>query len=274
MLTAAPGQTVTVTQSGIPTGRSVGITVQKAANDTIAIGRSTTTVVERPAGSGNYVGTFVAPVEPDLYLIILDWNSGHPTPTTSIVEELQITSAADLVDTGLGEIADRLKVAIGSQSFMALLNDPTFGSAGISLAIETVKARVMQSPPSTANEATLPSVVLSYLAKLSGLELMSAIRGYWASQPQSVASGNDPTETVNFPNRLEVLRALEADLLRQVYDEQGLAISLLPDPILSPMTGPAIDECDDMHHVTRDPRRFPREHTFPYHQGDLIGRRW
>lgn len=274
MLTAAPGQTVTITQSGIPTGRSVGLTVQKAVNDTIAIGRSTTTVVERPAGSGNYVGTFVAPVEPDVYLIVLDWNNGHPTPTTSVVEELQITSAADLVDTGLGEIADRLKVAIGSKSFTALLDDPSFGSAGISLAIETVKARVMQSPPSAANEATLPSAVLSYLAKLAGLELMGAIRSYWMEQPQSVASGNDPTETVNYPNRIEVLKALEADLLRQAYAEQALAISLITDPVLSPMTGPAIDETDDMHHITRDPRCFPRESTFPYREGDLIGRRW
>lgn len=264
MLTASPGQTITISQSGIPTGQVVGVTVQKAVSDTVAIGRFTSGVVERPAGSGNYVATFVVPVEVDLYLIVMDWSGGTPTPTTSIVEELQVTSLASLADTGLGAVADRVRVALGAESFQGLLDSPQLGSASIALAIEVVKARVMTNPPAQADEGTLPLVVLSYLGKLAALELMPAVRDFWMSQTQSVFSGNDPTETVNYPSRVEMLRSLEDSLLRQVRADQALAISLVDQPLLLATGGPLISEAVDMRRVTRDPSDHPRQRDFPY----------
>src|SRR4051794_39173519 len=139
MVTVAPGETLTIAQSGIPTGRTVGVQLIKAATGAVALGRSTTGVVERPAGSGNYPATFVAPVEADLYLIVLDWNNGTITTTTSKVEELQVTSSAAAADTGLGEIADYAKMAIGGESFTLLLESPNYGASFISLAVDVVK---------------------------------------------------------------------------------------------------------------------------------------
>jgi len=268
VLQAAPGSPLTISQSGIPTGQVVGVQVQKAASSTIAIGRFTNGVVERPAGTGNYVATFVTPAEPDLYLIVLDWNNGVLIPTKSIVEELQVSALVAIEETGLGAVADYVRLYLGGETFQGLLDSTKFGSSRVGLAIETVKARVMSSPPATIDEDVLPGVVLSYLAKLAALELMPAARDYWTSIPQSQSTGDDPAESVTYASREQMLDDLASDLLRQIRADEALALSLIVGPILpNTSSGPSIDECDDDldHHVTRDPRHFPREHSFPYH---------
>ena len=266
MLQAAPGSTITISQSGIPTGQVVGVQVQKAATGSIAVGRFTAGVVERPDGTGNYVATFTVPAEPDLYLIVLDWNGGVLTSTKSLVEELQVSALVAIEDTGLGAVADYVRLYLGGSTFQGLLDSTDFGSGSVAAAIEVVKARVMATPPDTASEDTLPVLVLSYLAKLAALELIPAARALWASIPQATSTGNDPAESVSYGSREQMLGDLADDLLRQARADQALALSLIDGVVLpSTTSGPAIDEVDDDvdRHVTRDPRCFPREREFP-----------
>lgn len=268
METVGPGETITISQSGIPTGESVGVQVVKAATGSIAIGRSTVNVDERPAGSGNYVAILVAPVEADVYLIVFDWNNGVLTPTKSKVEEIQVSSTVAQADTGLGEVADYAKQALGGESFTLLMDSTNYGPTFISVAIEAVKARVMTGTLLTVDEGTLPRVVLSYLGKLVALELMPAVIDAWMVQVQSKAVGNDPTENINYPSREAMLGALRDNLLRQVRAEQALALTLIPDArLLAVSSGPSIDEDDDAIRVTADPRTFPRYQDYPCRQG-------
>lgn len=265
MHVVGPGETLTITQSGIPTGRSVGLQLIKAASGSVALGRSTTGVVERPAGSGNYVATFIAPVEADVYVIVLDWNSGHITSATSKTDELQVTTTAASVNTGLGEIADYVKTNLGGESFQMLVDSANYGAGFITIAIETVKARLMLSPVTMAQENTLPAIVLSYFGKLAALELRQAVYDIWQTKAQSRAVANDPVETVTYASRVEMLKALFEALASSAEKDRPIATPLIPGPVLLG-TGPEIDE-DAGARVTPDPRTFPRQNDFPYRGG-------
>jgi hypothetical protein len=269
MDTVGPGETITVVQSGIPTGQSVGYRVTKAVTGAVAIGRTTTGVVERPAGSGTYVATFVAPSEADLYLVTLDWNAGVLTPAKSVTSELQVTTSAAQIDTGLGEIADYVKTALGGDTFTALLESSNYGPSHIALAIDIIKNRVMIVPTPTADENTLPSIVLSYLGKLAALELRTAVIDLWADKAQSRSFGNDPAESLTFASRENMLKMLFDALLAAANKEAPIAIPLLPTPRLEDSSaGAAIDE-EANSRVTRDPRQFPRQHEYPYRDGNV-----
>jgi len=272
MNVVGPGETITVSQSGIPTGKIVYLQVIKAATGSVVIGRSSTGVVERPAGSGIYVATFVSPVEADLYLVILDWSlTSTLSPSTTVSEELQVTTAAAQAETGLGEVADQLKMALGGESFKMLLDAPNYGPSFISLAIETVKARVMTVTLASVDEASLPLVCLSYLGKLAALEVMNAVYDVWQTLPQSKSVGNDPTEVVSYPQREAILNALKERLLSAIWSEQALALRLMPNARTNDASVmPAIDEDDDCK-VTADPRQFPSYADFPYKRGSVVG---
>jgi hypothetical protein len=264
MITAGPGETITITQSGLPTGRVVGYQVIKAASGTIAIGRTTASVVERPAGSGNYVATFSAPVEVDVYLVVIDWNAGVITPSTSKVEEMQVTSTINQEETGLGPVADYTKTALGGETWRLLMDSEHYGPGYIALAIETIKARVMMTSLPSSLESTLPIVVLSYLGKLTALQLMTAAADVWSFEAQSRSVGNDPVEITTYASREAMLRLKSDWLLAQASKEMPLALQLLPDARLpSNSAGPAIDE-DAGQRVTPDPRTFPRQPYYPF----------
>jgi len=272
MNTVGPGETITVSQSGIPTGKVAHVQVIKAATGSVALGRTTTGVVERPAGSGIYVATFVAPAEPDLYLVILDWSTTSSlSPSTSVSDELQVTTSIQSASTGLGEVADQLKMALGGESFQMLVESPNYGSNYVGLAIDTVKARVMTTALATVDEASLPLVCLSYLGKLAALEVMNAVYDLWQNLPQSKSVGNEPTEVVSYPQREAILKALKEQLLAQVWREQALALRLMPNARTDDATStPTIDEDDDCK-VTADPRDFPSYRDFPYKHGSVVG---
>jgi hypothetical protein len=71
---------------------------------------------------------------------------------------------------------------------------------------------------------------------------------------------------VTYASRDHLMDALQDTLLRQIHEEQALAISLIPDAVLlNADDGPAIDEDDYVQaHVTADPRLFPTVmRTFP-----------
>lgn len=264
MFSVGPGETITIAQSGIPTGQTVGFQVIKAASGSVSVARTTVGVVERPSGSGNYIATFIAPPEPDLYLIVLDWNSGVINVSTSKVEELIVTSTVSQDETGLGPVADYTKTFLGGETFQMLVDSTNYGPGFISTAIEVVKARVSTVVISPSAEMLLPIVVLSYLGKLSALQLIPAAVDAWSTMPQSKSLGNDPVEIVTYASREAMLRLLQENLLRLAKVDEALALQLLPDArLLSTDSGPSIDE-EAYAKVTTDPRGFPRYDEFPY----------
>lgn len=262
--TALPGQTITLTESGIPTGSTVGFQVLKAAGGSIVIGRTTIGTTELPVGSGNFVIAFVAPVEGDLYLVVIDWTGGVLAPATTRVQELQVQGIPAGSGTGLGAVADYAKTYLGGESWALLTNSVNYGSSAISRAIESMKARVFKVPPTTVNEAALPGIVLAYLGVLAALELIPATRDAWVSMPQSKSVGNDPVEVITYASRDNMLDKLAASLVTKAREMQRIAIPLIDGVrLFSVTTGPSIDEEDDKR-VTNDPRTFPTETNFPY----------
>lgn len=262
MQTTSPGQTTIITESGIPTGESVGFQVFKAASDTPVSARQTLGVSERPAGSGNYVITFIAPAEGDLYLVVLDWNGGILTPETSKVIDLRVTSAVELGSSGLGEVADYAKMYLGGETWSGLVNSADYGPSYVSRAIDTIKRRTMATPPDTAGEASLDPIVASYLGLLSALQLISAARDYWGSQQITITRGDDSSEMVTYANRMAMMKELREDLMRQLPAATAAAQPIIDQPLVIASSGPAIDEDDDFR-VTDDPRDFPSRDAFP-----------
>lgn len=264
--TTTPGSPISVAVTSLPAGLTMGFQVLKAANGTVAVGRSTNVLELTP---GNYTATFISPAQPDLYLVIFDWNDGVLTAAESATSQLVVQGVAAVEQTGFGSIADYARLSIGGETWKGLIDSPTFGPDLIKLAVETIKARVIQGE---VDETSIPKPALSYLGKLVALELLPAARSWWANQVISHSIGDDPAEMESFPDRTRMIDALEDALYRQVRAEQDLAISIMPSPILRSDVGPDIDEDDDSHYVTSDPRDFPALGEYPDHDHLLRNR--
>lgn len=263
MHTTSPGQTTIINESGLPTGQVVGFQLIKTATGTVALARTTAGVVERPAGSGNYVFIFIAPVEGDLYMLVADWTDGVLAPETTRIVDLQVSATVDPGSSGLGAVADYVKMNLGGETWKGLTGSVDYGASFVVRAIELVKRRAMTNPPLTVDEVNLDILILDYLGICASLELVTAARDYWGSQLISESVGNDSTEIVSYVNRAKLIDDLRDDLMRKLPAAQAAAIPLINNPILRTSTdGPAIDECDDCK-VTPDPRDFPTERSFP-----------
>lgn len=271
MNTANPGQTTIITVPEIPSGSEVGFQVQKAASGTVAIGRTLTGVIERPLGTGNYVINFIAPVEGDLYLVIVDWNNGVLEQTTSIVLDLQVAAEVELGATGLGAIADYASVHLGGETWSGLVDSSKFGTSQIARAISIVKAQTMNPVPVTADEAAINPVALDYLGILAAIQLIPAARDMWAQvEIQRTFAPGEASEIVTYANRAKLMDDLMVDLLAARARAQAIALPFLTGPIVrDASSGPQIDEIDDCK-VSDDPRRFPRYDTFPGRGGGSI----
>lgn len=266
--TTTPGQTFTLVESGIPSGSPVGYQIIKAASGTVSQARTNVGVIERPAGSGAFVITGTAPIESDLFMVVIDWTGGVLDEMTTRVQELRVVATAAAGDdpSGLGVIADWTRVYLGGETFQGLIDAQNYGSPYVVRAITAVKARVMTDPPATDAEGQLPTLVADYFGKLVALELIPAARDYWGSQYQTVATGNDPVEVATYPSRMAMLDSLQDDLLRQVRADAPNVIPLVDNARLRlASTGPDIDEDDLAIRVTEDPRTFPPYFDFPHH---------
>lgn len=263
METAKPGQTKIINVDGVPTGVTAGFQIIKAATGTVALVRTTTGIIERPVGAGNRVLTFVAPVEGDLYLIAVDWSDGVLAPETTRVVELQVTSDVQPGDSGLGAVADFVKMHMGGEIWKGLTGSINYGETFIARAIALVKERIFTNPPDVAGEDALPRRVLDYVAICAALELIPAARDYWGSQHISATTGDDPAESVTYADRAKLMDTLRDDLMRQLAAAQAAALPLIDAPVMRSVDdGPAIDEDDD-YRSTEDPRAFPNANDFP-----------
>jgi hypothetical protein len=269
MQTTGPGQITTFTQSGIPTGASVGVQIISAASGLVALARTTNGIAERPLGSGNYVISFNAPLLGDLYITIVDWNNGVIEPGTSVTGDLVVTAVPQLGSSDLGAIADYASVYLGGETWNAIKSSANFGTTGILRAIGIIKARVQVTPTPPELEGSLPALVLDYLGILTALQLIPAARDIWAQSKISESIGNDPAEIVTYVNRAALVENLQNDLLRRLAAAQAAADPLLDSPTARLVSqGPQIDE-DDACYVTEDPRDFPQRDTFPYRHRDV-----
>lgn len=249
-----------MTFPGLAPGVVVGYQIRRASNDTVVQGRTITGVAERPAGLGNYVVIGASPAEQGTYLVIVDWNDGNLDPAHTAIQELIVVSSVAVESSGLGLVADAAKAHL-AQTFDRLADDDHYGSAFIARAVAVVKRRVMLNPPTVGDENMLDELVIDYLGKLVALELMPAAVDYWAVQYQSESTGNDPTETASYPDRLKALEMLENELLKQVRRDEAMIVPLINGQRLRAASdGPSIDEDDDFR-VTDDPRSHPPVHT-------------
>lgn len=267
MQTAAPGQTIIITEPGLPSGAAVGFQVINAATGLASITRTEVNVTERPAGSGNYVIVFAAPALGDLYLIVVDWTAGVLAPETTKVTELRVSEEVT-VDDSMGYVATYTRQYLGAATWAMLQGRDNFGDAEIALVIDTVKRRVFSDVVSTATEQTLDPLVLDYLGLLVAISLIPAARDGWGDTFISRQEGLDPIEAVTFANRAALMDDLLADLRGRLPAAQAIAIPLIPDlrQVLTVGCVPEIDEEDWPldRRVTADPRQFPREREFPF----------
>lgn len=254
--TYSPGETAILTFDSLPAGEVGGIQLQKAGSGSVALGRTTTGVTERPFNTGNYVAAFIVPAEGDIYLAILDTNDGVLTPETTKVIEITVTAHVEPGETGLGPVADYTKVHLGGETWQGLYDSPDFGPAFLATAVNVVKHQIFKTPPDVAGEAALPVLVLDYVGICVALQLVPAARSYWGSQLISETTGDDPTEIVVYPNRAKLVDDLRDDLMRRRAAAQVLALPLISEPTITAIsTGPEIDEDDDLR-STSDPREL------------------
>jgi hypothetical protein len=102
-LQVAPGQTFTTTLQGGPSGLAgtIGVRILDNIGGT-ALARSTTAIVEFPAGSGFYMAQRTAPATPGEYSIV--WDAGGAiTPSNTSSDDLTVTAVATpaVVATGM-----------------------------------------------------------------------------------------------------------------------------------------------------------------------------
>src|SRR5687767_9561442 len=93
MIWAAPATSIEVTATGAATGLvgTIGVRIQDGqGNDTLA--RSTSGIVESPAGSGIYTATLTSPSIAGQYIVV--WDTGSVSPTTVAYDELTVTAHA------------------------------------------------------------------------------------------------------------------------------------------------------------------------------------
>jgi hypothetical protein len=103
MIYVRPGLTFTAILSSAPTGL-VGTLGVRLLDPTgaIVIARTTSGIAEVPAGSGEYVGTLVAPVTSGAFIVF--WDNGVVSPSTTASEELTVTASPPESGGVVGEL--------------------------------------------------------------------------------------------------------------------------------------------------------------------------
>jgi hypothetical protein len=178
-------------------------------------------------------------------------------------EEIYVIADPISSAPSLASVADYARMYLGGQTWNLLLKSDYFGATYITLAIETVKRRVMTLPPTTPLESSLNPLLLDYLGILVALQLIPSARDAWGSQIISRSVGNDPAEITSYTDRSKLIQLQEDDLMRRRESSWILARPYIYTPLAISQSQMAVSETLDRH-VTRDPRCFPPEETYPY----------
>ena len=211
------------------------------------------------------VGVFHAVI---LFSLIGVWEYQWTTtePDKTIGEEIYVE--ADPISSAplMASVADYVRMYLGAQTWDLLTGveqQVSYGAGTVTLAIETVKRRVMTNPPITPLESTLNPLVLDYLGILSALQLIPAAKDAWGSKIISSSVGHDPSEIKTYTDRAKLIEAIQDDLLRRLPAIQAIAAPHIDTPTpTANRSQPATDELYD-ERVTVDPRTFPPASTYP-----------
>ncbi len=197
-----------------------------------------------------------------------EWDTTDPIMTSGA--EVYVVADPTSSAPSLPSIADYARMYLGGQNWYALTRSEDFGPGYVTLAIETIKRRVLLAPPVTPLEYLLNPLVLDYLGILVALQLIPACRDYWASQAISHSIGNDPTEVETFTDRARMVGQMQDDLMRRLAAIQVIAMPHIDSPVVVAQSQMGSDEEFDRVKVTEDPRDFPSMRSFPNPDYPLI----
>jgi hypothetical protein len=154
-----------------------------------------------------------------------------------------------------GAIAERVRGVI-PVTWDALITDPRYGDGLLRSVIDTAKESVTGANLSPAAESTYPLIVIDYIAKVAALDLIPAGLDFWANTPISESlSGTEETRT--YESRVEALKALREELLRETRARQPEIANLIGFVRASGRAVPAINTMNDPF-LTPSPQEFPR----------------
>jgi len=89
---AVPSTTFQAVLTGAPSSTTVNVQVLNASTGNVSVARSSTSIVENPAGSGTYIATRTAPSVTGEYVVVWDTaGSGSLTSANTTSEELYVT---------------------------------------------------------------------------------------------------------------------------------------------------------------------------------------
>jgi hypothetical protein len=196
------------------------------------------------------------------------WSYKWVTTDPNEVTGEKIHVVADTTD--LATIEDYAKVYLGGENWSIIYNSANFGPTSISLAIDTIKRRIMTNPPPTPGESALDPRLLDFFGILTALQLIPAVRDAWANRAISRSIGNDPAEVTTYTDRSLRIDNLRDDLLRKLPGIQAIALPFIDVPLAVQGSRMAIDENADSRRVTENPRTFPPARTFPYSPSDVL----
>lgn len=188
-----------------PTGLvgTIGVQVLRKSDNVAVVARTTTGIVESPAGSGRYVFSGTAPLAAGSYTVF--WDQGSVTPETTAADDLEVVTSAsvDVLPTG-GDLCTPDDVA------RVLAIEPTPDPPWSEKAIETASSwarRYLRRPDIGVSGTTVES------------SFHVGTNSYVSTEGQPAK-----VEVVSFPG--EDPSELEDDLWE--FDGQG--IRLFPNP--------------------------------------------
>ena len=147
-----------------------------------------------------------------------------------------------------GAIAERLR-GILPVTWDALSKDNRYGDGLLRVTIDTAKENVLGSVMIPTAEASLPLVVIDYVAKIAAIELTLPGIDFWMNE-SIITSATGTNETTSYEARAQQLQELRRELIAETRiswpDVAGLIafrrarrsgiprINTMEDPLLTP----------------------------------------
>lgn len=185
---------------------------------------------------------------------------GYALPSQLRAETLEIpifiTDHGPGVGTETGAIVDGARMYMPI-TFSALQKDSRFGDAGMQRQADLVKRRVLGTTMAADQEESLDILILDYLSKRVALELINPGIDFWSRQLQT-ATSSQTSEVTSYPNMINSLKLLKANLCEQLasdWAEIQLLVPGTPNERIVPMPASSLM---GYRHVTRNPQASQR----------------
>jgi hypothetical protein len=137
-----------------------------------------------------------------------------------------------------------------------------FGDSLVQDAIEENKIEIFNAAVPVANEVTYDIRVQKYIARVTALDLIPAAIDYWMNQRQSFST-TGTSENASYPNRIEALKNLAADLTARVAKDKPLIEEILDIPNVRPSSSvPLYSDGSEEFKTPLGTKHF-RDYAFP-----------